>query len=475
MALKLFNTLGRQKQEFVPLSGNEVKLYTCGPTIYNHVHIGNLRAYISADILKRALEFNGYDVNWVMNVTDVDDKTIANSVKKFGSKADVESLKEYTNEFFQTFLSDLEKINVQERDIQFVKITEKIADIQEYIELLLKKGYAYKAEDRSTYFNVGKYQQDFGDYASLVGEKFLEGKKTGTRINLDEYKKDDVADFALWKATGPDDALIYWDHPVLGKGRPGWHIECTLINYLKFEHGTDIHTGGVDLIFPHHTNEIAQAQPIYKPFVKYWVHSEHILVENQKMAKSANNFFTLKDLEAEGSSSGLALRYLMLQSHYRSKLNITKDSLISAKNGLANIMAEVARYKMELQDFDPNVGLANVKFVEEFKEAINDDLNTPEALAIFSALLNSDLPTSEKLQTAYKFDEVLGLNLENAPVTKPLDMEELDEEISQLLKKREEARAAKDYASSDALRKELESKGYEVLDTANGSELRRMT
>lgn len=475
MALKLFNTLGRQKQEFTPLSGNEVRLYTCGPTVYNHVHIGNLRAYISADILKRVLEFNDYDVNWVMNITDVDDKTIANTIHKFGDRADVTSLKNYTNEFFQTFLDDLEKINVQQKDIQFVKITEKIADIQEYIELLLQKGYAYKAEDGSTYFNVGKYQKDFGDYASLVGEKFLEGKKTGTRINLDEYKKDDVADFALWKATGPDDALIYWDHPTLGKGRPGWHIECTLINYLKFETGTDIHTGGVDLIFPHHTNELAQAQPIYKPFVKYWIHSEHIQVENQKMAKSANNFYTLRDLEKEGSSSGPALRYLILQSHYRSKLNVTKESLLAAKNGLANIVADIARYKKELQDFDPNVGLANVRFVEEFREALNDDLNTAEALAVFSKLLSSNLPTSEKLQTAYKFDEVMGLGLEDAPITQPVNLKELDQEILQLLKKRAEARAAKDYDSSDALRKELESKGYEILDTPEGSEVRKIS
>ncbi len=468
--LAFYNTLKRVVEPFQPINDMEVRLYTCGPTVYNHAHIGNFRAYISADILKRALSFNGYSVKWVMNITDVDDKTIHNTIKEFGSTAKVNDLKKFTDRYYQLFLSDLNKVNIDTKDISFVKVTEKIADIQEYILKLIERGYAYKTDDGSTYFSIEKYQKDFGDYGNLVGEKFLEGKKIGARVKVDEYDKENLSDFALWKAHADDDAEIFWDHSVLGKGRPGWHIECTLINYLKFPKGTDIHTGGIDLLFPHHTNEIAQAQALYKPFVKYWTHSDHIQVGGAKMAKSAGNFFLLKDLEDQKITNGIAYRFLILQSHYRSKLNVTAESLTAAKAGFDKLVREISKLKDQSQDYDPNTGTADSEFVEMFSRSINNDLNTAEGVAIMFKVLSSDLKPGDKLQTLYKLDEVLGLNLENQYISE--EKKEVSQEAQVLIEKRDQARKNKDYSESDRLRGELELLGYTVEDTASGTKIR---
>jgi cysteinyl-tRNA synthetase len=468
--MKFYNSLSRKLEDFQPSDKNEVRFYSCGPTVYNNVHIGNLRAYIFADTLKRVLTFNGYNVNWVMNITDIEDKIISSTIKEFGPKANVEDLKNFTQKYVETFSEDLAKVNINDNDISFVKVTEKVADIQEYIIKLMEKGFAYKADDGSTYFSIEKYQKEFGDYGALVGPKFIEGKRIGARVKVDEYDKENLSDFALWKAHAEDDAEIFWDHSVLGKGRPGWHIECTLVNYLKFPTGTDIHSGGVDLKFPHHTNEIAQAQPIYKPFVRYWLHSEHIQVNDTKMSKSLGNVYVLKDLEAEGISDGLALRYLYLQSHYRSKVNVTHDSLKAAKNGFENISKQIGALKMRLNDFDPNVGTANEKFIQRFEQAINDDLNTPEALAIFHELLASNLDDGQKLQTAYKMDEVFGLDLENVQAGAKA-LSDIPGEINELIEKRNEAKKVKDYVLSDQIRKEIEQRGYKIIDTAQGTEV----
>lgn len=469
--MQITNTLGHRLEDFKPLNPKEVKLYTCGPTVYNHVHIGNLRAYIFADIVMRALSFNGYNVNWVMNITDVDDKTIANTIKESGAKAGVEDLKTFTQRYFETFLTDLEKINVNSQGISFVKVTEKIADIQEYIVKLMDKGFAYKTDDGSTYFSIEKYQEKFGDYGALVGPKFLQGKKIGARVKVDEYDKENLSDFALWKAHGDDDGEIFWDHQILGKGRPGWHIECTLINYFKFPNGTDIHTGGVDLIFPHHTNEIAQAQPIYKPFVNYWLHSEHIQVSGEKMAKSLGNVFVLKDLENEKVATGQSLRYLYLQSHYRSKLNVTKKSLAAGKSGLQSLVRQISALNDEAKKEGAQSAKPNEKYIERFSSAINDDLNTANAMALLSELLASNLDAGEKLATAYKMDEVLGLNLENSYI-KTFDAKSIKQEnpkIAAILEHRNQARTAKNFELSDKLRSEIEAEGYEVIDSPDST------
>jgi cysteinyl-tRNA synthetase len=293
--LKLYNTLTKKIEE-VPKK-DHINLYTCGPTVYNYAHIGNLRSYIMADLLYRTLKYDGYKPKWVMNITDIDDKTIKGAIAKFGQDATVENLREYTKFYLDEFLKDLGEVNVLKDEITFIRVTDVIKETQDFIVSLIDKGYAYKADDGSTYFSIEKYQKDFGDYGELVGNKFLEGKKVGARVAVDEYEKENLSDFALWKAWDKKtDGQIFWDHPQLGKGRPGWHIECSVINKIGFKgEPTDIHTGGVDLIFPHHTNEIAQSQALAGKgnFVHHWFHSEHLLVDGKKMSKSAGNFYTL--------------------------------------------------------------------------------------------------------------------------------------------------------------------------------------
>jgi cysteinyl-tRNA synthetase len=469
--LSLFNTLKQENESFISLDPEETRLYSCGPTVYNYVHIGNLRAYIFADLIKRALKFNGHKLNWVMNITDVDDKTIRDTIKKFGSKASVQNLAQETGVYFQAFLKDLDKININKNDIKFVNVSDVIPQIQDYILKLIEKGYAYKADDGSVYFSIEKYQADFGDYGQLVGKKFLEGKKVGARVQVDEYDKENLSDFALWKAKDSEDAEIFWDHSTLGPGRPGWHIECTVINHLNFPAGTDIHTGGIDLKFPHHTNEIAQGQALYSPFVKYWLHSEHIQVNDEKMAKSAGNFFTLKDLEEKGIANGLSLRFLYLQSHYRSKLNVSEESLAAATAGLKNLQNKI----VSLKALAPNYGNATAddSAINEFTKAINNDFNTAEALAILQEVLDSSLDAGVRLKTAFKMDEVFGLDLEKAVGTATLSLEDVSPEIQTLFTQREQARAAKDYQLADKIRQELNDAGFEVIDTADGAKLQK--
>jgi len=442
--MKLYNTLAHKIEEFKPVDGKTVRLYTCGPTVYNFAHIGNLRSYIMADLLYRSLVYNGYQVQWVMNLTDIDDKTIKSAIAEHGQQATVADLRSHTDKFIQAFYADLDEVNVSRDTIRFIKVTDVIPQIQQFITDLIDKGYAYTADDGSTYFNIEKYQQDFGDYGALVGEKFLEGKKVGARVKVDEYDKENLSDFALWKAWDEADAQIFWDHPRLGKGRPGWHIECSVINNIAFSgQPTDIHTGGVDLVFPHHTNEIAQSQPMYKPFTRHWFHSEHLLVDGKKMAKSANNFYTLRDLKEKLNGAGLALRYLFLQSHYKTRQNFTLGSLQAARNGLRHLNNLVGE-----QSAEPAVNL---------KKFLDDDLNIPQALG--------DAEVRDHLLNA---DKIFGLKLgQNATLQIPA-------EIQQLVEQREQARLAKDFAKSDELRKKIEAAGYLVEDTPAGQKVSMM-
>ena len=473
MPLRIHNTLTHKIEEFKPGHPTVVNLYTCGPTLYDHAHIGNMRSFVFADILKRVLEYNSFDVEWVMNITDVDDKTIAKTIEKFGSTATPTELAVFTDPFFQTFQQDLEQLNISPNNINFVKATALISDMQLYIIDLIKKGYAYKTSD-GVYFDIAKYQSDFGDYGVLVGPKFIEGRKTGTRVAVDEYEKDNIADFALWKGTTDSDGLVSWDHPELGPGRPGWHIECTLINYFKFEHGTDIHTGGIDLIFPHHTNEIAQAQSIYKPFVTYWMHSEHILVENRKMSKSLGNYITISDLLKTNPLMPMAFRYLLLQGHYRTRFNVTKESLQAALQGLKNLITSVkkiasAAEKKSNNNTEPTPEETTLvsMLIQEFSQHINNDLNTTEALAVLQRVMSSELSPAAKLKLMYKMDEVFGLDLEHATVAspKPLTDKDLPIVIKNLVIERTAARKAKDFQTSDKIRSEIEKLGYQVIDS----------
>ncbi len=444
--LNLYNTLTKKIEPITPADGKTIRLYTCGPTVYNNVHIGNLRAYIMADLLYRTLKFDGYEVEYAMNITDVDDKTIASTVAEFGAEASVEDLHTFTTRYLTTFLDDLQKVNIDAKNIKIIRVSEVIPQIQEFILLLLEKGFAYRTDD-GVYFSIEKYQEKFGDYGVLVGEKFLEGKKVGARVAVDEYEKDNLSDFALWKAHTQADRNIFWEHPALGKGRPGWHIECSVINKVAFgEHAIDLHTGGVDLIFPHHTNEIAQSQPLGE-FVKHWFHSAHLMVEDDKMAKSKKNFYTLRDVEAKGYT-GLDLRYLYLQSHYRTQQNFTWDSLEASKTAL-----------QKLKGAGGNDSTIEEASHEPFSAALDNDLNTAQALAT----------VWNQKENFAKYDEVLGLKLnEKAQAV------EVPAEVQTLLDRRQAARDAKDFAKSDELRDEIGKLGFEVKDTNEGQQVKKV-
>ena len=440
--LKLYNTLTRKIEEIKPSDGKTIRLYSCGPTVYNYVHIGNLRSFIMADLLYRTLIYDGYDVEYVMNITDVDDKTITGTIAEYGAGANPEHLHTFTTKYLQAFYDDLDSVNINRKNIKMIRVSEVIPQIQEFIVQLLEKGYAYHATD-GVYFNIEKYQADFGDYGTLIGEKFLEGKKISARVAVDEYDKENLSDFALWKNHTEADGNIFWDHATLGKGRPGWHIECSVINRVGFGENTiDIHTGGVDLIFPHHTNEIAQSQPL-GPFVKHWMHAEHLMIQDDKMSKSKQNFFTLRDIATKGFS-GLDLRYTFLQSHYKTQSNFTWETIEASRTALHKLKASVNK-----ESSTPT---------EKFIKAINDDLNIAQALA---AAWDDKSNLSE-------YDKVLGLKLDEAAPSL-----EIPEAVQKLLDDRQEARNSKDFAKSDELRDKIKTLGFEVKDTNEGQQIKK--
>ncbi len=443
--LQLYNTLTRKVEPITPADGETIRLYTCGPTVYNYVHIGNLRSYITADLLYRTLKYDGYEVDYVMNITDVDDKTIRGTLDKFGPNATTDDLHTYTSEFLDMFLNDLNSVNIDASAIRLIRVSEVIPQIQEFIIKLINKGYAYQTDD-GVYFSIEKYQADFHDYGTLVGEKFLEGKKIGARVAVDEYEKEDLSDFALWKNHTEADGQIFWDHPALGKGRPGWHIECSVINKVAFGEKTiDLHTGGVDLIFPHHTNEIAQSQPL-GPFVKHWVHAEHLQVADEKMAKSKKNFYTLRDIEEKGFS-GLDLRYTFLQSHYKTQSNFSWESLEASHAALSKLKNAISGLTAE-----------PVPNGQSFTESVNDDLNLPRALAA----------VWENKNNLLQYDKVLGLRLDKTEVA------DIPENVQQLLDERKIARDNKDFTKSDELRDQIFALGFEVKDSSDGQQVSKI-
>ncbi len=459
--LRLYNSLSREKDEFIPIKSGGAGVYTCGPTVYDFAHIGNLRAYIFSDTLVRTLKFNGFKTKWVMNITDVDDKTIAGSKEKFPELEPMEALKRYTEIYEKYFWQDLERLNIPRPD-EAPRATETISEMLELVAALVDKGFAYE-KGGSVYFNIKKYAEKYryGQLADLD----LSQIKPGARVNADEYEKEDVSDFVLWKAAKNGEPA--WESP-WGNGRPGWHIECSAMSEKELGLPFDIHTGGVDLKFPHHEDELAQSAAGHdcpKP-VNYWVHNEHLLVDNKKMSKSLGNFYTLRDLEEKGFSP-LAFRFLCLQAHYRSKMNFTWESLKAAKNGLEHLKNQInnlgALHLSGLRCKAPKC-----EFSDKFLVAINDDLNMPQALAVAQKMLKSDLPKEEKLATILRFDEVLGLNLTNAG-----EQEGVPEEIKELAEAREVARKTGNWEESDALREKIKSLGYEVRDGSAGCSLKK--
>ncbi|MEM7825323.1 MAG: cysteine--tRNA ligase, partial [Candidatus Aenigmatarchaeota archaeon] len=332
MSLKLYNTLTRKKEVFKPIRKNEVRMYTCGPTVYDFAHIGNFRTYVWQDILKRWLLYKGFRVIHVMNITDIDDKTIK------GSRSQGISLKEFTEKYTEAFFKDSESLNLLPANF-YPRATQHIKEIVELIKILIRKGYAYKSEDGSIYYNISKFKS----YGKLSKLKIKE-LKAGARVKLDSYTKEEAYDFALWKAWDPEDGDVFFETDI-GKGRPGWHIECSAMSMKYLGETFDIHTGGVDLIFPHHENEIAQSEAATgKKFVKYWLHAEHLIVEGRKMSKSLGNFYTLRDLIGKGYNP-ISIRYLLLSTHYKQQLNFTFESLESAKNTVESLFNFLLKLK----------------------------------------------------------------------------------------------------------------------------------
>ncbi|MCL4362347.1 cysteine--tRNA ligase, partial [Candidatus Parvarchaeota archaeon] len=326
--MKIYNTLSRNVENFKPLKEGLVTIYTCGPTVYNYVHIGNLRTFIFYDLVKRAFKLNNYKVKHVMNITDVDDKTIRKSMESHVS------LKEYTELYTKYFMEDLQKLNI-EMDTKFTNATDNIDEMQKIIVKLLKEGYAYEAED-GIYFNVSKFK----DYGKLSGMKV---NGSYSRIKNDEYDKENASDFALWKYWDENDGKVYWEG-IWVKGRPGWHIECSAMSMKYLGKTIDVHCGAVDLIFPHHENEIAQSESYSKQkFVDYWLHGEHLLVNGQKMSKSLGNFYTLRDLEKQGFNP-LSFRLMVIDSNYRNKLDFTFENLKKYEKMLAKIDLSVKAF-----------------------------------------------------------------------------------------------------------------------------------
>jgi len=470
MALNLFNTLTRSVQEFVPLdpARRKVGMYCCGPTIYDFGHIGNFRTFAFGDLVRRYLEFRGYEVTHVMNITDVEDKIIARL-----QQAKV-TLREYTSRYEAAFLEDMKTLGCR-LPHQLPHATEYIAEMISLIEKLLARGIAYRAADGSIYFSIEKYQGCGCRYGQLINLNF-EQMRPGERVQSDEYSKESIADFALWKARVPEDGEVFWPSP-WGEGRPGWHIECSAMSMKILGPSFDLHLGGEDLIFPHHEDEIAQSegaglQPPGQHFVKYWLHGAHLLVEGKKMSKSLGNFFTLRDLLNKGYS-GREIRYLMLKGHYRETFNFTLEGLEAARSALARLdeclskLEEVAAGATAEPD---------AKLVADFTEALDNDLNVSagwgvvfewvrELNRLLAANQLSPAQAAAALAAWQKIDSVFGLGRKGESGPPP--------ELETLLQERQTARKAKDFKRADAIREELKSKGWLIEDTPKGAKLKR--
>ncbi len=457
MPFVLFNTLGKKKKLFRPL-GKEVRMYTCGPTVYDYAHIGNWRSFIFSDMLKRYLVYLGYKVRHIMNVTDVDDKTINGTLKKGIA------LREYTEEYTRAFLEDMKALNIM-KPLVMPKATGHIKEMTSLIQKLEKNGHIYNSQG-STYFRISTFK-DYGKLSRVS----LKGMKAGARVDNDEYEKEDAKDFVLWKAAKDEDekAGAAWETP-FGRGRPGWHIECSAMSMKYLGETLDIHTGGIDLVFPHHENEIAQSEgATCNQFVRYWVHCAHLIVDGEKMSKSKGNFYTLRDLAGKGHDPR-ALRYFLLSAHYRSQLNLTEKALQDSGNALETIDNFTGRLK-NANGKSSDINKIIKKCKAAFEKAMNDDLNTPGALSCifdFMRKINRKLDKGEiSRRNAEKirkqmldFDKVLGIM--QAKQKKLTDEERI------LIDRREAARKQKNYAEADNLREELRKKGVTLEDTPDG-------
>ena len=493
MALRLYNTLSGKIQEFRPLQNNDVRMYACGPTVYDYGHIGNFRTFIAVDILQRFLRQSGYHLRYVMNITNVDDKIIRNAAREGVT------VEQYTAKYEKAFLEDAETLNI-ERPI-LVRATDHILEMADFIAGLEKKGFAYRTEDGSYYFRIAKVPE----YGKLSKKDFA-GMTDGARVDVDEYEKDSARDFALWKA--PKSGEAFWETPI-GRGRPGWHIECSVMSMRELGESFDLHAGGEDLIFPHHENEIAQSESLTgKPFVHFWFHVRFLLVEGEKMSKSLGNFFTLRDLVLKGHKPS-SIRYLLSSVPYRNQLNFTFDGLKQAASSVERLRN--FRLRLETSSFPPGANDSMSQLArqteERLKSALEDDLNTAQAqAAIFEMIRAANAAmdagrvrqddTQPLLVALEKFDQIFGVLRDDDAArmkvilewaqadgrSKDISKELLeavgsamlsDEQINKKLEQMEAARKARKFSESDAIRAELNAAGIIVEQGKGGARWKR--
>ncbi|CDB24823.1 cysteine--tRNA ligase [Firmicutes bacterium CAG:552] len=458
--LKVYNTLTRRKEEFVPLNDKVVTMYSCGPTVYSYAHIGNMRAYLFMDSVRRTLKYNGYKLKGVMNITDVghllSDGDDGEDKMEKASREQQKSVYEIAAIYTDAFMKDLAKLNIGKPEI-IAKATDHINDMIKYVEALVEKGYGYETSD-GIYFDISKFRE----YGKLSGLD-LEGQRAGARVDVNDEKRN-PADFALWKKA-PKEHIMQWESP-WGMGYPGWHIECSAMSRKYLGDTFDIHTGGVDHIPVHHENEIAQSEALVgHKTVDYWMHVEFMQVDGGKMSKSLKNTYTVSELEQKGYSA-MAFRYFCLNTHYRKKLNFTFEGMDAAKTAYNRLLAAVHSHKGG-KSFDEE---AVKKYDELFTEAINDDINIPLGLGVLWNMLK-EKPSQAIYDLAMKFDKVLGLALdtESAP-----EKVEAPEEVIKLAELRLKARKDKDWAQSDVLREQISKLGYQIIDKKDGYDIKKI-
>ncbi|MES0490931.1 MAG: cysteine--tRNA ligase, partial [Leptospirales bacterium] len=482
MSFRFYNSYTKQLEDFTPKSGNKVTIYSCGPTVYDLAHIGNFRTYIFTDILRRSLSLGGYTIEQAMNITDVDDKTIRKT-QESNSDPEIGDLRRLTDHYIEFFFQDMKILGIDKVE-HFPRATDYIDSMVDLTQRLLKSKYAYKQDD-SVYFSITK----FSDYGKLSGID-LSSVKSGTRYNADEYTKEDIRDFVLWKGEKGHEKIAWSTE--LGTGRPGWHLECSAMIHEIFQGPIDIHTGGIDLLFPHHENEIAQSLNAYgESFVQYWMHCEHLLVDGRKMSKSKGNFFTLRDVMEKGFHPA-TLRYFLFSSHYRQKLNFTLEALAQTRQTIRRIWNFYNRLlKITITDspdktgFESDLAKNSSGWVEDFIKELKDDLNTPRALAVFHEAIrqtnayfdaNGDALSKESFTTVQKaflkMDTVINI-LSYSGEIEATGESDIPDEVNSLLEQRVEARKNKDYALSDQLRDRVDALGYVILDSPDGARLQK--
>ncbi len=463
MALSFTNTMTRRKEEFQPIDDNHVRMYTCGPTVYDFAHIGNFRTYMFEDLLRRYLKYKGYQVTQVMNVTDIDDKTIKGSIVKGIT------LNEYTRPYIDAFFEDLDTLQIERAEV-YPAATKHVDEMVDIIKSLKEKGIAYEVNG-NYYYSIAKFPE-YGKLSHID----LSGLKAGARVSSDEYDKESVSDFALWKAWDENDGDVYWETE-LGKGRPGWHLECSAMSMKYLGKTFDIHCGGVDNIFPHHENEIAQSEGANEqPFVRFWLHSEHLIVEGRKMSKSFNNYFTLRQILEKGYSP-VAVRYVLIATHYRQQLNFTFDGLDAA----ANALSRYNDFYVNLSDYEGGKSSGEAEAVIDkclrgFESNLDDDLNISGALGeVFDFIRDTNrlkadgnLSLNEKdkaLKTLDQIDGVLGFLMK--------DEGDLETEVMDAIERRNAARKARDFALADRIRDELLERGIILEDSPSGTKWKK--